>query len=270
MKKQTILLLLTALLLSSCGSPTPLVPDYGPVDTYAVLAEKDNYKDVVMTDLLVDFIDIVRVRESLEALGWAGDNIHELQEFTAEDLRAELDWLEENADANDLVFFYVTAHGRYLSDVVNWKTFFPAEWEDVSAVNKVLVVDSCQAAQFTNQIQENSGLLIAAVDEDEYGWKGLEEEGLPIVGGIFTYYFTEALLDPAADSDGDGRVSIQEAALAGEAQQRDYMHEVVFAVPEFVDDYHQLGVEPEKDEGFPDVIIQDWLGTELFFDLKGE
>lgn len=137
-------------------------------------------------------------------------------------------------------------------------------------MNKVLVVDSCQAAQFTNQIKENNGLLLAAVDEDEYGWKGLEEEGLPIVGGIFTYYFTEALLDPAADGNGDGRVSVQEAALAAEVQQREYMHEVVFSVPEFVDDYHQLGVEPEKDTSFPDVIIRDSTDADLNLDIRSE
>lgn len=264
------LILLAALLLTSCGAPYTATPDPGPVEVYAVLAEKDDYKDVSMTDLLVDYIDILRLREALEKLGWPAENIRELREFSREDLMAELDWLEENADANDLVFFYVTGHGRYLSDEVVWRGFFPTEWEEIPSTHKALVVDSCQAAQFTGQMNGESGLLIAAVDEDEYGWKGLEEEGLPIVGGVFTYFFAEALLNPAADQNGDGRISVQEAALAAEKGQRDYMHEVVFGVPDFVESYHQIGVEPEKDPTFPDVIISDSLGAGLFWDISGE
>ena len=259
------LILLIVLLLSACGNPQS--PTADPVDVYAVLAAKDDYKDVGMTDLLVDYIDNARLREALESLGWPAENIIELREFTREDLMAELDRLEAQADANDLVFFYVTGHGRYLSDVVVWGDFFPAEWEEIPSLNKVLLVDSCQAAKFTKQLSGDLGLALAAVDKDEYGWKGIEEEGLPIVGGIFTYYFAEALTDPAADENGDGRVSVQEAALAAEELQREYMHEVVFSVPEFVEGYHSNGVEPEKDESFPDVIISDSLGADLFLEV---
>ncbi len=104
------------------------------------------------------------------------------------------------------------------------------------------------------------------MDEDEYGWKGIDDEGLPIVGGIFTYYFAEALTDPTADADENGQVSVQEAALVAEKEQREYMHDVVFAVPEFVEMYHSIGVEPEKDKSFPDVIISDSLGEDLYLE----
>jgi hypothetical protein len=265
MKKVSLFFaVLFPLLLTSCGNPHPAPPDPGPVEVYAILAEKDDYKDVGMTDLLVDYIDIIRIRETLESLGWPVENISELREFTREDLMAELDRLEEEVDANDLVFFYITAHGRYLSHEIVWHGFFPDEWEEIASTTKVLVVDSCQAAKFTTQLNGEPGLAIAAVDEDEYGWKGLEEEKLPIVGGIFTYYFVEALTDPAADANGNGRISVQEAALAAEKQQRSYMHQEVFAVPEFVEMYHSIGVEPEKDPTFPDVIIGDSLGEELY------
>lgn len=258
------LLLLIALLLSACGNTQTLSAEIDPVDVYAVLAAKDDYKDVGMTDLLVDYVDLTRLREALESLGWPAESIIELREFTREDLLAEMDRLEAQADANDLVFFYVASHGRYLSDVVVWQDFFPAEWEEIPSLNKVLLVDSCQAAKFTNQLSGEVGLTIAAVDEDEYGWKGIEEEGLPIVGGIFTYYFAKALTDPAADGNGDGKISVQEAALAAEELQRDYMHDVVFSVPEFLEGYYGLGVEPDKDETFPDVIISKSLEGELF------
>jgi hypothetical protein len=55
-------------------------------------------------------------------------------------------------------------------------------------------------------------------------------------------------------------VSVQEAVFIAEDKQREYMHDVVFAVPEFVEMYHGIGAEPEKDETFPNVIMDDALG----------
>ena len=267
MKKILISLFFTALLLSACATPQSSKDDPGPVEVFAVLAEKDDYKALGMTDLHVDYIDNARLREALESLGWPAENIIELRDFTRDDLEMELNWLEKKADANDLVFFYVTGHGSYLRDIVRWDSFFPDEWDEIPSLNKVLVVDSCQAAKYTNQLKVGGGLVIAAVDKDEYGWKGLEEEGLPIVGGVFTYYFAEALLDPAADSNQDGQVSVQEAALAAEVKQRKYMHDEVFAVPQFLEMYHEISVDPENDPTFPDVIMTDSLGEELFLEI---
>lgn len=278
MKNTNRILLITAImltfLLSSCSNMNnPLViesvdqsaaPD-NPVEVYAVLAQKDSYSDVDMSPLLVDYIDIKRLRGSLEELGWASENIHEVREFDRESLQVELDWLEENADNNDLVFFYVTGHGNYLRYHVHWNDFFPEEWSQIPSYRRVLVVDSCSAAEFTNSINDdpNPHISIAAVDEDEYGWKGIKEEGLPIIGGIFTFYFAEALVEMKADTDGDGLVSVQEAALLAEEKQRGYMHDVVFAVPQFVEDYHSIGVWPEKDKTFPDVIVDDTIEVQL-------
>jgi len=283
MKKAAILtiLLITLLLMTSCtasgnndrseDSPD-LSVDYGPVEVYAVLAEKDYYNDVDMTNLVVDYIDIKRLRGVLENFGWPAEQIHELKEFDQESLQNELDWLEENADGNDLVFFYVTGHGNYLRYKVHWNDFFPDEWAQIASAKRVLVVDSCSAAEFTNTINDDPGphLSLAAVDDDEYGWKGIEEEGLPIVGGIFTFYFAEALSDLKSDQNGDGSVSVQEAAQVAEEKQRSYMHNIVFAVPEFVESYHALGVKPEKDKTFPDVIVDDNIGGELFLEISNK
>jgi len=271
-----IITILITLLLSSCNtqnnpvqkplSDDPKLSPDNPVEYYAVLAAKDDYSDVGMTDMLVEYIDLKRVQDSLIGLGWDPDQMHILKGFDQAALDAELDWLEENADQNDLVFFYITAHGTYLRQNINWAGFFPEQWAEITSHNRVLLVDSCSAAEFTNQINgdPNPHLSIAAVDADEYGWKGLEEEGLPIVGGVFTFYFAEALADPNADNNGDGLVSVQEATTVAEEKQREYMHEVVFAVPEFLESYHSIGVEPEKDETFPDVIVDDAMGDDLF------
>jgi hypothetical protein len=248
------------------------LPPDDPVEGWAVLAQKDHYEDVGMTSLDVDYIDIGRMREALENLGWMPENIHEVREFDEASLTAELNWLETSADENDLVILYVTSHGKYLSHVIHWNNFVPREWKEIRSRQRVLLVDSCTAAKFTKAITGDAQphLSIAAVDEDEYGWKGVAEEGLPIIGGVFTYYLAEALDDLAADADANGRISVQEATAYAEQQQREYMHEVVLVVPAFAEGYHQLGVTPEEDPTFPDVIVDDRIGEPLYLSLAGE
>jgi hypothetical protein len=270
-----IFLLAILIISSACANPekkfepTPL-PDDTPVEYYAVLAEKDSYADVDMAPLMVNYIDIKRMREALEDLGWPMENIHEVKEFDQASLKVELDWLEENADTNDLVFFYITGHGAYLHRNIRWESFFPREWAQIASHRRVLLVDTCTAAEFTNALKTdpNPYLALAAVDDDEYGWKGIEKEGLPIIGGIFTFYFAEALVELKADVDGDGKVSVQEAARIAEEKQRTYMQEIVFGVPAFLEMYHTLGENPEKDKTFPDVIVDDTIGLPIILDIN--
>lgn len=242
-----------------------------PVEGWAVLAAKDDYSDVGMTDLLVDYIDTKRMRDALLGLGWDSEQIHVLNGFDRDSLQKELDWLEVAADENDVVLFYITGHGKYLSDIIAWSDFFPMEWSQITSLRRLLIVDSCMAGEFTDAVKRDPlpHISIAAVDKDELGWKGLEEEGLPIVGGVFTYYFAEAISSTWADTiHSDGLISIREAAKFAEEKQREYMHEVVFAVPQFVEDFHTIGYEPEKDPTYPDVIVDDTIIEELFLDLN--
>ena len=242
----------------------------GVVNGWAVLAEKDDYSDVEMTDLLVEYINITQLRQRLLDAGWQESHIHELREFDRETLQDGLDWLAENADQDDIAFLYVSAHGKYLRDVVAWDQFFAADWEQIPSHRRLLVIDSCQAANYTSAISDDPAphLSIAAVAGNEYGWSGLEEEGLPIIGGVFTHYLAATFDNPEADTDGDGFVSTQEAALMAEGQQRTYMHDVVFAVPEFLEMYHGSGAFPEKDPDFPHVVIEDTIGEPLYLTLN--
>ena len=173
--KAYILLVIILFLVIGCGNVGSSVDN--AVDGWAVLAEKDDYSGLNMDDIHVDYIDIIRMRQALENSGWNPEHIHELREFNRETLQAELDWLEENADENDIVILYVTAHGDYLSDVLKWRAFFADEWKQILSQRRLLVVDTCQAANITNAVASDPSphLSIAAVDGNEYGWKGLEE-----------------------------------------------------------------------------------------------
>ena len=258
------------------ASTTETIPDNssqggdGVVQGWAVLAEKDNYDDVYMTNLPVDYIGITQLHQLLLDSGWQETQVHEAREFDRESLIAELDWLAENADQDDLVFVYVAAHGSYLREVLRWSDFFGREWGEIPSHQQVLLIDSCQAEEFADAVANDSEpyLSIAAVASDEYGWSGLEEEGLPIIGGVFTHYFTLAFQDPEADTNRDEQVSAQEAALRAETQQRIYMHEVVFAVPEFLEDYHAAGIYPDQEPEFPHVVMKDTIGEPVFLELE--
>jgi len=253
-------------------APTPAAIPSLPLssDGWAVLAEKDDYQDVQMTNLPVDYINVAQLHQLLLDLGWQDSHVRQVREFDRDALQEGLDWLEANAGQDDVVFLYVAAHGKYLNDVLRWREFFAQEWRQIPSHRRLLVIDSCQAANYTAVVLSDPApsLAIAAVAGDEYGWSGLEEEGLPIIGGVFTHYFAAAFEDPQADADGNGRVSVQEAALMAEGQQRTYMHEVVFAVPEFLEGYRQAGAD--QDPTFPDVTIDDTLGTPLYLELRNE
>jgi len=250
---------------------TPDPPGDGVVRGWAVLAEKDDYQDVQMTDLPIDYVNVTLLRQQLLAAGWPESHIRELREFDADGIRQGLGWLAANADEDDVAFFYVFAHGRYLRQVVEWGEFFAADWTEVRSERRVLVVDACQAELLTDAVKDDPRphLSIAAVNKDEFGWAGLEEEGLPIIGAVFTHYFAAALGDASrtADADGNGRVSLQEAARQADAQQRAYMHDVILKVPEFVEMYHKIGYYPERDPGFPHVVVDDAIGAPTYLEL---
>jgi len=257
-------------IVASSGASGELPAGDGAVEGWAVLAEKDDYDDVGMTNLPVGYIGVEQMRQALQDAGWEADQIHELREFDQASLLADLDWLATNADEDDVVVLYVAAHGRYLQDVMEWATFFPGEWAEIASDRRLLVIDACQAANYTGVIAGDPApyLAIAAVDGDEYAWSGLEEEGLPIIGGVFTHYFAAAFDDLGADADGNGLVSAQEAAILAELQQRAYMHDVVFAVDEFVESYHEIGAYPDQDPEFPDVVLDDTIGEPLYLELE--
>jgi hypothetical protein len=268
MSRLALAILLASLsLVTGCQTTAAQLAD--EVEGWAVLAEKDDYEHLHMADLPVAYIDIIRMREALERLRWNPDHIHELREFDREGFQAELDWLAASADENDIALLYVTAHGSYLSDVLAWDQFVPDEWAEVPGGRRLVVVDACTAAEFTNDLASDPEphLAIAAVGDQELSWKGLEEEGLPIIGGVFTFYFTTALNDLDADTDGDGMVSAQEAAQMADEEQRAYMHNVVLVVPEFAEMFHDASVAPEEDPGYPRVSLDDTMGSPFHLDL---
>lgn len=234
----------------------------GVVTGWAVLAEKDDYSDVDMVDLRVDYINLKRMRQVLLDKGWKQNQILELIEFDQTSLREALKWLSEQADGDDLVIVFISSHGMYLQQNIHLEDFILMDWIKIKSAERVFILEACRAGAFTPALKYDPQpyLAIGSVGKDEGGWSGLEEEGLPIIGGVFTYYFTAAFTDPEADSDSDGAVSLQEAAVYAEDHQRTYMHEVVYEVPEFLEMSVDAGF-PVEDPDFPHVVMDDTIGS---------
>lgn len=240
------------------------------VTGWAVLAAKENYSDTGGTDIETGFLNIHQMKALLAYYGWQDDHILEIRDtLGVGEVRAALDWLEQVANEEDVVLLFIQAHSSYLRDELKWHAFFPDEWADISSQRRVLIVEACQAGEFTAATGDTNGqLTIASSAADELGWVGLWEEGKPIIGGVFSHYFLAAFTDPTADSDGSGQISIQEAAIAAQQPQRKYMHEVIFTDPEFLEGYHAYGFYPESDPEFPHIVVTDQLGEPIYLDLK--
>ncbi|MBU7000222.1 MAG: caspase family protein [Theionarchaea archaeon] len=195
-----------------------------PVEGWAVLMEINDFPEGY-GDLPVNFIDIERMVNMLAQYGWQENHMMiRKDEITPETVKEGLDFLEKNADSNDIVLFYIGAHGGYIRLVLKWNEIFPPLWDEISTEKKLLLVDSCYAASFLPESKNFIG--IASVSPDESGWAGLPEEGLPLIGFVFTYYFCESM---------KGDISVEEGFAEAVPQVRAYMKDVVY--PQFKDVY---------------------------------
>lgn len=257
-------------------NPTPTPPqsnvdrNIDSVQGWAVLVAKEDYSDTGGTDIETGFLNLYQLKAILDYYGWQEDHILEIRDTVGiNEMREALGWLAQVSDQDDIVFVFMQAHGSFLREELDWLAFFPNEWANIPSNRRVLVIDACQAAEFTSATSGDNRpqLTIASSAADEFSWAGLWEEGKPIIGGVFSHYFISAFTDPTADIDVNGQISIQEAANAAEQPLREYMHDQIFTVPEFLDGYHSYGVYPESDPNYPHVIVNDQLGEPVYLDL---
>ncbi|MHA2406044.1 MAG: hypothetical protein ACXACH_04755, partial [Candidatus Hermodarchaeia archaeon] len=125
--RQTIRLVLFFSLLASALSlaswvvinPTlmGIQPPSDPREGWAVLMEMNFYPSG--SDLETNYSDTRKWNSTLHTIGWQSDHILIVQGLiTQQTGQAAPQFLAQNADANDVVLFFVFAHGNYLlSDV---------------------------------------------------------------------------------------------------------------------------------------------------------
>ena len=176
-----------------------------------------------------------------------------------------VEWLTNSTDSDDIALLYIFTHGMWMRNVLHWNDWFPLEWEKLNTLKKILIVDTCLAEEFIDPIRNDPSphISLACCSADEASWAGLEEEGLPIIGSVWNYYFTKALCNASADWDFNGFVSVEEAFNFSTPLVQRYMNETVFAVPEFLESYHDIGIYPENYDAYPHPVMDNGYPDQL-------
>jgi hypothetical protein len=218
-----------------------------PVEGWAVLMEMNDFPGGY-EDFPVDFVDIQRMQDMLLSHGWQKDHIMVKKDnITQKTVEEGIEYLN-HADKNDIALFYIASHSGYIAHDLNWNSVFPPLWDQVNTT-KVLVVDSCDAGSFL----PGTGMCIGAVSSGETAWTGLPEEGLPLIGSVFTYYFCGSMT---------GTVPVEEGFEKSVPEMRDYMKEVVY--PAFKEKY-----PPEDHHNLydPHPVIKDQYPGYLYLEV---
>ncbi|MDH5483315.1 MAG: hypothetical protein OEY22_10655 [Candidatus Bathyarchaeota archaeon] len=234
-------------------------------DTWAVLLEMNDFPEG-WSDLPVDFINSKRLQTTLISLGWQGDHIYVVNgNLTIPVVQEAVEWLMNNSDADDVSVLYIFTHGNWMRNVLLWNDWFPDAWKQLNTSKRVLLIDTCLAEEFLEPIKYDSfpHISLGCCSADEVSWAGLEEEGLPIIGSVWNYYFANALCNSSADLDENELISIEEAFNFSTPLVQRYMNETVFAVPEFLESYHKIGIYPEHYDAYPHPVIDDCYSNQL-------
>jgi len=228
-------------------------------DRWAILLEMNDFPEG-WSDLPVEFINSERLQTVLINLGWQSDHIFVVNDnLTISVVQEAVEWLINNTDTGDIALLYIFTHGKWMRDVLLWNDWFPDEWNQLNTQNRVLLIDTCFAEEFLELIKYDPDphISLGCCAVDEVSWAGLEEEGLPIIGSVWNYYFADALCNSSADLDENGLISIEEAFNFSTPLVQKYMNETVFTVPEFLQSYHDIGIYPENYDAYPHPVMDD-------------
>jgi hypothetical protein len=253
---------------TSTGCTEPTAIESKPIDkdnTFVVLMEMNDFPEGY-SDLPVDFINSKQLITMFSDLGIPEENMLIKQdEMSLEDLTASFEWIEDTVPENATVFFYIAAHGTYVRNELIWNSFVPDKWNSLVQENKILVLDSCMAGEFieTFSDESTSGITYGVTSSDEFGWWGVEEEGLPIIGSIWVHYFVEGVMNPESDINSDGDITFTEAVEFASPLVQSYMAEEVFTVEEFLSSYQQSGFDPLMKVAYPTPVFNNHLDNEI-------
>jgi hypothetical protein len=223
-----------------------------PREGWAVLMEMNFYASG--SDLDTGYSDTNKWNDTLHILEWQTNHIliHQgpIVRQTGEDA---LQFLAMNVDANDIVLFFVFAHGNYLLNEVKWNEWFPTKWKSLMSHEKLFIVAACTSELILQPLYDdpNPHISIASTEADEYAWAGLPEEELPIIGEVFNHFLTNALVNASADTNMDGEVTVEEAFVFASPLSRSYISSTVFPVfPDFAEICQNIAPHPVIDDGY--------------------
>jgi hypothetical protein len=161
--------------------------------------------------------DAADVRQALIKNGWADDHIKVLTDgaATAGAIRSGLQWLVDHSSANSMSVFHYSGHVKQVGSTEYLWPLDNAVIPDTELAGKLrqlkgsawVDISGCEAAGFDEGISAPNRLFTASsrANEKSYEIPDMRQS-------VFTLLLVEqGLINGAADTNGDRRVSIQEA-----------------------------------------------------------
>lgn len=263
-----ILIFMSTAILSGCQTSaqnnTQVV---NPDNTFVVLMEMNNYPEGY-SELDNGFKNIKDLETLFKSLGVPEENIlMKFDELKVEDVNETFDWINEKANEDSVIFYYVGAHGSYLSKGIMWNDFVPAQWSNLKQTDKIMLIDSCNAGLFVANFEEDpySGITYGIVSDNELNWWADDTDDTPIIGSVWLYYFLDAINNPRTDIDlnSDNAISFMEAQEFSNINAQIYMSEYVFSVPEYLESYENHGFYSTKEGAYPNAQFYNHLDHEI-------
>ncbi|MEM4264613.1 MAG: caspase family protein [Thermoplasmata archaeon] len=215
------------------------ISDYGPYAGYG--------------DLTYCHKDALDMYKLLVMEGWMPSHIKVLtnESATRANIVAGISWLSANSVRGMALFFY-SGHGSFFadkwavpdkdesndqcimpydSDLGDYSTLiFDDQLRDYFAPCKasqtVFIFDCCYAAGQIDELGKKGRLIMAGADVHQMSYEGgMRGCNIPIENGVYTYCILQAMTG-AGDANGDGTVSLEEAAAYAAIAVQEYTQNV--------------------------------------------
>ncbi|MCW2616171.1 MAG: hypothetical protein JWN08_3165 [Frankiales bacterium] len=200
---------------SRAPAPTP-APTAAPADRWALLVGVTAYRGKV-ADTVGGAADARLVRDVLLKHGWRSDRIRLLtdDQATGRAVADGLSWLQANSSARTFSVFHYSGHvkqrdGHEFLWPVDNAYIVDTEVSRVLKANRGTSwtnISGCEAAGFDEGLASSRHLFTASSKVTEKSYED-PRTGFSVWSGML---FDEGLRDKAADRDGDGKVSVNEA-----------------------------------------------------------
>ncbi len=238
-----VLSLLLCVSVISISSISTVAAQTNPSEGWAVLLEMNDYPSQ-WTDLETGYADTTKWNDTLTALGWENDHIEITRGYLSANILLDaIDFLVENADENDLAFFYVFAHGTWMDQRNFGGEEYLDAWGDIQSQKKLMVLSTCHSGDFIEDFENEDAphIHISATDQGELGLAGEETE--EVSGCLFNHFLTNAFSTDTADLNDDADVTVEEAFAYAYDHCREYIENEVF--PEDSDLAQLFGNDPQ-------------------------
>lgn len=225
------------------GSPgIRLAPDPLPGPREALVIATANYQDPGLSQLRATADDALVLTEVLSDPVIGGFTVTAVMDGDERQVRRSIDMFLSSRGPGDVVLVYLSCHGVLdrrsrlhfaaadtATDQLN-STGIAAAWlleqlEECRARQQVLILDCCFSGAFAKGTKGERELdlerrlagasrgraVLTASRSGEYSFTGDALPGAAVSGSVFTTGLVEGLRTGAADADGDGYISVDEA-----------------------------------------------------------